>query len=444
MITKGGTNQVRGDAFHQVRDRRLGAEDPCGATVLETLRQSGGSLGGPLVPNQAFWFAAFERQAADTPRRVEFPRLAGTSGAAGPEAFDHYRSLEEPFESTNDAWALTPRLDVHLRGTQALTLRYNASGATALNTSTTGNPRLSRTNRALSNNGTEKNAIQYFTAQLTSLLTPDWINEARITASREERPRLNNASLPLVQSTIGRFGARSFLPTVQHDTRIQVNDAVSVTSGDHSVKLGMDYSRLNAGQSFGFHQYGRFILFGSNADQHLDCLSRGGEIANRFDCAEIYLRQIGNLRTDMDQSQFALFALDSWRISPAVTINYGLRWEAQANPDPQASNVALVDRVRSARLPFGPVDPTVIPDATDQLMARFGFAYRPFPKSSRSVVRGSFGIYYAATPLLLFSDPVSNFRETPGNLSIALPTTERTVYRQFIAAGIDLNEFPLG
>ena len=444
VITKGGTNQVRGDAFHQVRDRRLGAEDPFGAKVLETLRQSGGSLGGPLVPNQAFLFAAFERQSADTPRHVEFPRLAGTSGAAGPEAFNHYRSLEEPFESTNDAWALTPRLDVHLRGTQTLTFRYNASSATALNTSTTGNPRQSRTNRALSNNGTEKNAIQYFTAQLTSLLTTAWINEARITASREERPRLNNASDPLVQSTIGRFGARSFLPTVQQDTRIQVNDAVSVTSGGHSVKLGVDYSRLNAGQSFGFHQFGRFILFGSNADQHLDCLSSGGEIANRFDCAGIYLRQIGNLRTDMDQSQLALFALDSWRISPRVTLNYGVRWEAQANPDPQASNVALVDRVRSAKLPFGHTDPTVIPDATDQLMPRFGFAYRPFPKSSRTVVRGSFGIYYAATPLLLLSDPVNNFRETPGNLSIALPTTERTVYRQFIAAGIDLNEFPLG
>ena len=444
VITRGGTNKLRADAFHQVRGRSIGAEDPFGAKVLETLRQSGGSVGGPFVRNQAFFFVAFERQSADTPRLVEFPRLARATREAGPEAFDLYTSLEEPFESTNDAWAFTPKTDLHLRGTQTLTFRYNASSAAALNTSTTGNPRQSRTNRALSNNGTEKDRIHYFTGQLTSLWTPTSINELRVTASSEERPRLNNASIPLIQSTIGRFGARSFLPTTQQDSRVQVNDAVSVTSGSHTVKLGLDYSRLTASQNFGFHQFGRFILFGSDADQHLDCLSAGGQITNRFDCAGIYLRQVGNLHTAMQQSQLALFALDSWRISPRITLNYGLRWEVQNNPAPQATNSDLVERVRDADLPFGRTDPTVIPDAIDQIMPRFGFAYRPFSKSDRTVLRGSFGIYYAATPLLLLSDPVNNFRATPGNLSIALPTTESTVYRQFRASGIDLNQIPLG
>ena len=444
VITKGGTNKLRGDAFHQVRGRSMGAEDPFGAKVLETLRQSGGSIGGPLARNQAFFFVALERQSADTPRQVEFPRLASASREAGPEAFDLYKSLEEPFESTNDAWAFTPKTDFHLRGTQTLTFRYNASSATALNTSTTGNPRQSRTNRALSNNGTEKDRIHYFTGQLTSLWTPAWTNELRVTASGEVRPRLNNASIPLIQSTIGRFGARSFLPTTQRDARLQINDAVSVTSGSHTVKLGVDYSRLTATTNFGFHQFGRFILFGSDADQHLDCLSAGGQIANRFDCAGLYLRQVGNLHTAMQQGQLALFALDSWRISPRITLNYGLRWEAQDNPDPQATNSDLVARVRDADLPLGRTDPAVIPDAIDQVMPRFGFAYRPFSKSDRTVLRGSFGIYYAATPLLLLSDPVNNFRTTPGNLSIALPTTESTVYQQFRAAGIDLNQTPLG
>ena len=443
VITKGGTNELHGDAFHQVRHRDMGLEDPFGARVLETLGLSGGSLGGPIRRNRAFFFVAMERQSADTPREVEFARLARSSREAGPEAFDLYENLQEPFESTNDAWAFTPRTDFHLGGAQTLALRYNASGATALNTSTTGNPRQSRTNRALSNNGTEKNGIHYFTGQLTSLLTPALINELRATASSEERPRLNNAAVPLVQSTIGRFGARSFLPTVQRDTRVQVNNAVSITRGNHSVKIGIDTSRLDASQDFGFHQFGRFILFGSNADQHLDCLSRGGLIENRFDCPGLYLRQIGNLRTDMELSQVALFALDSWRLTSRLTANFGLRWEAQHNPDPEASNTDLTERIRRAELPLGRTDPALIPDSTDQVMPRLGFAYRPFDKSSRTVVRGSFGVYYAATPLLLLSDPINNFRETPGNLSIALPTTEPTVYQQFLAAGVDLNQFPL-
>ena len=348
VITKGGTNKLRGDGFHQVRGRSMGAEDPFGAKVLETLRQSGGSVGGPLVRNQAFFFVALERQSADTPRQVEFPRLARASRESGPEAFDLYTGLEEPFESTNDAWAFTPRTDLHLRGTQTLTFRYNASSADALNTSTTGNPRQSRTNRALSNNGTEKNQIHYFTGQLTSLWTPAWTNELRVTASGEERPRLNNASIPLIQSTIGRFGARSFLPTTQQDSRVQISDSVSLTSGSHTVKLGVDYSRLTASQNFGFHQFGRFILFGSDADQHLDCLSAGGQIANRFDCPGLYLRQVGNLHTAMQQSQLAIFALDSWRISPLDHAQLRLPMGSAEQPRPPSDQCRL-GRARARR-----------------------------------------------------------------------------------------------
>ena len=438
--TKSGTNELHGDAFYQIRHRDLGVEDPFGEKVLETLRQSGGSIGGPIRQNRAFFFAALERQSADTPRRVEFPRLAGALRDAGPEAFDLYRRLEEPFESTNDAWAFTPRTDFHLGGSKTLVLRYNLSAATALNTSTTGNPRQSRTNRALSNNGTEQDKVHYITGQYTSLVNSALVNELRITWSREERPRLNNSASPLIQTTIGRFGARSFLPTVQHDTRLQVTEAVSISRGSHDLKLGLDLSALSAGQDFGFHQFGRFILFGSDASQHLDCLSPGGEIENRFDCSGIFLRQIGNLRTDMDQNQVAVFAQDSWRVAPRVTLNYGLRWEAQFNPEPQTSNTALLGRVQGVPLPLGRTDPAVIPDAKDQVMPRIGIAYRPLSDSTRTVIRGSFGTYHAATPLLLLSDPINNFRATPGNLSLALPTTALTVYEQFLAAGIDLNQ----
>ena len=58
-------------------------------------------------------------------------------------------------------------------------------------------------------------------------------------------------------------------------------------------------------------------------------------------------------------------------------------------------------------------------------------------------MRASFGVYHAATPLLLLSDPVNNFRSIPGNLSLALPTTEDTIYKQFLTAGIDLNQSAL-
>ena len=64
-------------------------------------------------------------------------------------------------------------------------------------------------------------------------------------------------------------------------------------------------------------------------------------------------------------------------------------------------------------------------------------------------MRGYSGLYYARTPMLLFADPMNNFRVPPGNVSIRLPFTvpagnpNTTVYRQLLLIGIDLNRFPL-
>ena len=76
-------------------------------------------------------------------------------------------------------------------------------------------------------------------------------------------------------------------------------------------------------------------------------------------------------------------------------------------------------------------------------MPRLGVAFQPYSASNKTVVRGSCGIFYAATPLLLFANPINNFHATPGNLSLAHPTTEHIIYEQFLAVGIDLDDFPL-
>jgi hypothetical protein len=66
------------------------------------------------------------------------------------------------------------------------------------------------------------------------------------------------------------------------------------------------------------------------------------------------------------------------------------------------------------------------------------------------VVRGYSGIYYARSPMLLFSDPMSGFRVPPGNLTVTLPyqvpvtNPNDTLYEQFLLIGINLNTTPLG
>jgi hypothetical protein len=156
----------------------------------------------------------------------------------------------------------------------------------------------------------------------------------------------------------------------------------------------------------------------------------------------------------------AFFGQDSWRIKPNFTLNYGLRWEGQYNPTPEANNTTLINKVNGQAFPNvfpsgHRADPTKINDNSKQFAPRLGFAWDP-KSDGKTVVRGYTGIYYARTPLLLFAAAVNNWRLPPGDLSVQLPfstsslpngdprKTCTTLYCQANLIGINLNNSPLG
>ena len=443
VSTKSGSNELHGDAFFQVRHPRLGLTDPFGAKVLEDLRQFGGSAGGSLKRDVAFWFVAIERQNSASPRYVEFPLLDVADRSRGPEAYDYFASLEEPFDATNDAIALTPRVDYQFRDGSRFMARYNYSSSKGQNAVSIGDPRHPRTNEALSNNGTEENSIHFLTTQLTSVVGPNLINQLRFTVTREQRPRWSNSSQPAVSSALGQFGTKSYLPTVETDLRPLVNNSLMVHAGAHDLKIGGEFDRVLIDDMFGYNQFGSFLLFSSDPNEILDILTPGGQIANRFDAPGLYFRQMGNTLGVQALGHGSLYAQDSWRALPGLTLDLGFRWEGQFNQTPLLGNEVLIDRVRRTDFPFGRVDPTFIPDSTRQWMPRLGFAYSPPSLAGRFVLRGSAGVFYAVTPPVFFNAATKAFRHPPFNLSVALPTNAPTVYQQFLAAGIDLNQYPL-
>ncbi len=443
VSTKSGSNELHGDAFFQIRHPKLGWTDPFGARVLEDLRQFGGSAGGALKPDIAFWFFAIERQKSESPRYVEFPLLDAADRSRGPEAFDYFQNLEESFQATNDAVALTPRVDYQFRNGSQFMVRYNYSYGEGVNAISIGDPKHPRTVQALSNNGTEEDSIHFLTSQLTSVLTPNLVNQFRFTVTREQRPRSANSEEPSVSTALGAFGTRSFLPTIETDVRPLVNNSLILHAGPHDFKVGGEFDRVWIDDVFGYNQYGSFLLFTSDPNEILDILTPGGRVANRFDAPGLYFRQMGNTVGVQALGHGALYAQDSWRVAPGLTLDLGFRWEAQYNQAPQLGNDVLIDRVRAADFPFGPVDPTFIPDSTRQWMPRVGFAYSPPSLSGRFVLRGSAGVFYALTPPVFLNAATKAFRDPPFNVSVTLPTTGDTVYQQFLAAGIDLNQFPL-
>lgn len=449
-ITKSGSNSFHGDAFYQIRHEKAGADNPILLVPSsERLQQFGGSVGGPVKKDKLFFFGAIEKQVSRTPRQVAFPALIGfTPTAENREAYEFFKSQEQGYKSTNNALAATVRGDYQLAGGHRLTLRYNVSDAKAENAVSVGGGLTFTTNRANSNDGTEKDRIHTGTAQYTHLISPSVINDVRFSGSYEERPRESNSLLPQVSGAVGVFGARDFLPNVQWDKRIQIVDGLSMTRSSHTLKFGADYNYVPTYQTFGRNISGSFTVSGSNVAQFLSILSTGPN-KNRFDDRSVtYARQIGNLIADFQMHQLAFFGQDSWRVRPSLTLDFGVRWEGQFNPTPEANNTQVVGLLRGFRFPNGlSVDPTKIRDATNQFMPRLGFAWNPFGLDNphRTVVRGHTGLFYASTPLLVMAGPTNNFRIPPGDVSIQLTATAtQTVYEQLLAVGIDLNKYPLG
>lgn len=451
-ITKSGTNAASGSAFYLLRPEGLAARNAFGQEAAPTQHQFGGSMGGPLARNRAFWFAAYEQQQFRAPREVRFAQIDGfTPTAASREGFDHYKGHETPFEVTNDAWAWLARVDVNLARASRFNVRYNGSTNRALNADGVGGVITPHTSRSLQTNGTEEDSTQTVVGQYASARSSDLLFELRGQYSREDRPRSANAAAPLVDLALGEFGTRSFRPTTQFDWRAQAGGNVTWLAGGHSVKAGFDYNHVFTDQQFGFFQNGGYLVFGSDPETTLDVIGVGGAVPNRFDSrAAIYLQQIGNLRASYATDEVGLFVQDEWRAAPTLTVSFGLRWDGQFNPVPPADNRVLLDQLRGAALPIGrTVDPTAIPSSGGQFGPRAGFAWDP-AGDARTVVRGFAGIYYARTPLLLLAGPMNNFRVPPGDLTVALPfrpppgSPHDTVYEQMQLIGIDLNQRRLG
>ncbi len=464
-VTKSGTNEIRGSAFYLVRPQSLASQNAFDQDAAPTQHQFGGSFGGPIRQNKAFYFLSYEEQRFKNPRSVLFDRLTGyTPTANGLEAFNFLNALQQPFQQTNDARAFLGRSDIQFNDANRFNIRYNYSKNTALNANSVGGALSPSTVSALTNNGTELDRTHTVVGQLASILSPTVVNEFRGQFSYEERPRIPNAEQTTVESSGNfNFGTVNFLPSTQFDRRIQFADALTMTTGNHTLKFGGEFNRVFASQLFATDQFGRFIISGgftgtsetTGLGRLLDILGAGGAV-NRFDQPSTvvrYQKQIGNGLTDLSSNELAFFGQDSWRVRPNFTVQLGLRWEGQYNRQPEATNTALVNTVSNFTSPTGytNINPGSIPNSTNQFAPRVGFAWDP-NNDSKTVIRGFAGIYYARTPLLLFSDPLSNFRAVPGNLTVSLPfavpsgnpnASCNTVFCQFNRIGINLNTTPL-
>ncbi len=435
VVTKSGTNQWHGSAHWFVQSNSFYAENalPNVPPPFDTRNQFGGTIGGPIVREKLFLFLAADLQEQAGPLGTSF--LQDVSAVATPE-LSGAAFLSDLAGSTNQRQDLRTallKLDYQItsgtRGTSRMNYTRNES-----DNFTGGRSQIFVGDAVSSNFENFVNEGPAFLQTITTVFNPTTVNEVRFAYSRERRDRLNNGPGPEVNITgVGTFGQRFFLPITSHHKRFQVVDNFSKTFGKHDVKLGVDLNSNGTSQAFigfagGVYQFNSLADFdnvGMAICPQLRCPSSYRQLfgINGFGAAES-----GTL-SNFWQHERSLYIQDDWKIHPRVTLNLGLRWDGIWNPDPQfpiiGDQVALGrPRIENGSLTqaVGP-PPQGIPDDLDNFAPRVGVAWDA-TGDGKTIVRGGFGIYYAAPVTIYMASILSGtgFRGADTTIPFATAT----------------------
>src|SRR5207244_2209051 len=131
-------------------------------------------------------------------------------------------------------------------------------------------------------------------------------------------------------SGLAGLGEESDAPFINDDKTIQVVDNLSWIFGEHSVKFGGEVRRVIYNQIGGVVTRGRFGFDGRYTQNPLlPAAQRGGAAFADFLLGDFNNSegQVGAPIADFRSGYYALYIQDNWKVSPNVTLDYGLRWE---------------------------------------------------------------------------------------------------------------------
>ena len=221
--------------------------------------------------------------------------------------------------------------------------------------------------------------------------------------------------LPFIQInggvTIGNNGEGE-LPQVGNS--FQWSDSLTKVAGNHTIKVGADVRRQRFDQTLYFNVNGEFFYAGSGTNSVVG--ANGSNFYPDFllgmpDSYGQGSAQVENVRS----TALYLFAQDSWKIKPNVTLNYGLRWELNTpiadiskhvqtfRPGQTSTIYPCKDTANTdctSMTPVGllvPGDPGVPGGLTQTyykaIAPRIGIAWSP-GNSGKTSIRAGFGMFY--------------------------------------------------
>jgi hypothetical protein len=369
VVTKSGNNNWHGEAFFMNRNRRLTSVDAFDNSLDNGQHQLGGSISGPVKRDRAFFFVGIEQNYLRVPFVVKF--APAPSGITVPAAL---RAVEGEHSGTNDPTALFARTDMVLNTRDTLNVSYAFSRQKGENFNRELGPE-----QAASTNFERTGESHGIRSSLTSVFSPQLVNEVRAQVATDDRQELPNLAAPqIVISGFGSIGGDTGRPRKFETTVYQLSDNFSRNFGKHETRLGADLKISELFQQRLANMQGRY-----------DFKSLADYVAGKVDRFRQTLPgpNTGEPALNGTQKEVAVFLQDRIAIQRNLTVTAGIRWEGQWNPQPADPNPALVQTTR-------------IPNDPAQWQPRLGLAWAP-GGATHTVLRLSAGIFAARTPATL-------------------------------------------
>jgi Carboxypeptidase regulatory-like domain/TonB dependent receptor-like, beta-barrel len=235
------------------------------------------------------------------------------------------------------------------------------------------------------------------------------------------------------------FGREPFSTVDRIERRWQWSDNLSWIKGNHTFKVGSDTNlvqvRSKKSQIFELN-FGGVYNFGALAASDLGLPSTFTDATNTLldvpgltavqayglGAPTVFIQGIGNSNRPFDNPAEGFFVQDSWKVTPRLTLNYGVRYDIEFSPTFKPAT-SLNDAAEPA---MGVMEG--IPRDTNNWAPRFALAWDP-KGDGKTVIRAGYGIFYDH-PLLAVA---FNSTTADGALSSQLLSGGGTATRNLVA-----------
>ncbi len=394
VISKSGTNSLHGSGFFNFRNQSLRAKDFFEKQTTDpkpsyNREEFGGSLGGRIVKDKLFFFGALERFRERQNLLVNpslLPQIAAIPGVTASP------TIPLPYNDT----LFTAKIDHHISDKQSMFYRFAYQNNDSPNDQfDPGQP------ADLAGGNTNTNKLSSFVVNHTYTFSPRVLNQFSFQYQNFENNILGVTTDPNIIFPSVQSGANVNVPQQTKERKFQFRDDISVLRGKHSMKFGVNYIHTLLTGFFFFGANGHQITFFD--DPLVIKNNTNGQYPQGFSTPgavnEITFNTGAGDTSQPPFHQLAFYVQDDYKITPHLTLNLGLRWDANIKLLVDQTNnrtMQILGKLTNPRAQAITGNPGLLSKTTSsyrEFQPRVGFAW-DINGTGQTVIRGGYGIFY--------------------------------------------------